>query len=170
MDTLVCQYPFMDTRYLLLHPNMPWHHSTITSVLFSCLLKHLCYLHMENTHLVKIQHLGLSRNLGLFPTFKWVGLTPVADFPSGPRLCRMGLPSFISWPKCKLCLIRGFNTLRTTPRALFLKTSFADIYANPKSVKLRVEPIPTFDSWPKLLWGLPHGGMALGPNWANPHI
>jgi hypothetical protein len=40
----------------------------------------------KTMHLVKLWHLDLPRNLGLFQTFKQVGLKPTANFSSGPTL------------------------------------------------------------------------------------
>ncbi len=46
----------------------------------------------KTMHLMKLWHLDLLCNLGLFSTFKQVGLKSIANFPSGPRPCCPRLP------------------------------------------------------------------------------
>jgi hypothetical protein len=59
----------------------------------------------KTMHLVKLQHSDLPHNLGIFLIDRWVGLKLAANFPSGPRPCRLGLPSLIFWPNWRLHLV-----------------------------------------------------------------
>jgi hypothetical protein len=97
----------------------------------------------KTTHLVKLRHSNLPHNLGLFPTFKQVGLKTTADFPSDLRPCRPGLPSPIFQPNHKLCLVWRLNTSKPTPQAPFLKSSLVDTYVACECIKSRIEPSPT---------------------------
>ncbi len=96
------------------------------------------------THLVKLQHSKLPYNFGLFSTFGWVGLKPATNFPSGARLCCLGLSSFIFQHNHILHLVWRLNAPRLTPRAPFLKPSLTNTYAACEFVKPKVKPSPTF--------------------------
>jgi hypothetical protein len=99
---------------------------------------------MENQAFGKLWHLGLPRYLGPTSTFKWVGVIPIIDFPSGPRPCHLGLPSPVFWPNRKLRLIQKLSMLQPMPRTPFLEPSLISTYATCEYVKLRFEPSPTF--------------------------
>jgi hypothetical protein len=96
------------------------------------------------THLVQFQHSYLPCNLGLFLTFRWVGLKPTTNFASGPRLCCLGLRSLVFRHNRKLHLVWGLSALKPTPRAPFFKPSLTSTYAACEFVKLGIKPSPTF--------------------------
>jgi hypothetical protein len=87
--------------YHLLHPNPPWCRS-LPPLFRSCLLNTYAICLWKTSHMVKLQHLDLSCNLGVTSTFRWVGLKPTMNFPSGPRSCRPRLPSFVFMPNYRL--------------------------------------------------------------------
>ncbi len=93
---------------------------------------------------MKLRHSSLPCYFGLNSTSKRVGLLPNADFPSGPRPCRLGLPSPIFWLNQNLRLFQGLSALRPTPCAPFLKPSHVDTYVVREHVKPWVKPNPTF--------------------------
>jgi hypothetical protein len=115
---------------------LPFHSRAFLNAYITCTWK--------ITHLVKLQHSESPYNFGLFLTFGWVGLKLVTKFPSGPRLCCLGLSSLIFWHNHILHLVWRFNALRLTPRAPFLKPSLINTYAACESVKSKVKPSPTF--------------------------
>jgi hypothetical protein len=94
----------------------------------------------KTMHLMKLRHSNLPCNLGLFPTFRWVGLKLVVDFPSDPKPCCPRLQSFIFRPNHQFSLVRGLSTPRPTPQAPFFKPSFIGTYATHVYVRLGVEP------------------------------
>jgi hypothetical protein len=110
---------------------------------FAWHLKHLCYLHIENHTLDKLWHLDLPRYLGLTPTFKWVRLIPIADFPCGPRPCHLGLPSFVFRPNRRFRLVQGLSVSGPMPWALSYAPSLTNTYVICVYVKLEVGPNPT---------------------------
>ncbi len=122
---------------------------------FLCHPKHLHYLHMKTTLLMKLRHLGLPYYLGLTPTSRWVGFIPIANFPSDPRPCCLGLPSPIFQFNRILCLVRRLKMWRPLPQAHFLKPSLVNTYATHEHVKPRVKPSPRLNLVTRTATGLP---------------
>jgi len=110
------------------------------------------------THLVKLQHSVLSRNLGLFPTSRRVGLKYIADFrmiqglvARDSHLSSSGLTT--DFPRMPM----------PTPWAPFLKPSLTGTYVACESVKLGVKPSSTLKLVTQTATGPPHSGLDLGP-------
>jgi hypothetical protein len=114
--------------YHLLHPVTPWCCLNIAPFCSHVVLNTYATCTWQTTHLVKLWHSNLPYYLGLTLTFKRVGLISAIDFPSGPKLCHLRLPSPIFQPNYKLCLVWGLGVLRSTTRAPFLKPSLVDTY------------------------------------------
>jgi len=100
--------------YHLSHMVTPWCCSIVTPFRYCASLQTYVTCTWKTMHLVKLQHLGLPRSLGLTLTSRWVGLIPIVDFPSGPRCCHPWLPSPLLQPNHKLCLVQGLSVSRPT--------------------------------------------------------
>jgi hypothetical protein len=68
----------------------------------------------KTMHLMKLRHLDLLRNLGLFSIFKHVRLNFFADFPSGPKPWCPRLPSLVFLPNHRFCLVRRLSAPKPT--------------------------------------------------------
>jgi hypothetical protein len=122
-------FPSTLTSILLLHFVTSWCHSNVTLFCFRVVLNAYAICTWRTMHLVKLRHSNLPRYLGLTSTFKQVGLILVANFPSGPRPCCLGLPPLVFRPNRKLRLVWRLDVPKPTPQAPFLKPSLANTYA-----------------------------------------
>lgn len=113
----------------------------------------------KTTHLVKLQHLDLFRNLGLIPTVRWVeqNLLQTSQVVQGLVAWHY---HFLSFNLTINLLVQRFSMPRTSPWTPFLKPSFIDTYATHESIK----PSPTLIFVTHAVMGPPHGGLDLGPN------
>ncbi len=139
------------------------------SISFTCLLKHLHYLHMENHALGEVMTFKFASQPRINPNLQTSGIKTHYGFPKwskalSPKITISCLPTY-----AQICLVQGLNTPRALPRAPFLEPSFFGTYVAHESIKLRMELNPTLRFVIQIVVGSFHSRLDLGPNYANPH-